>query len=503
MSTTRSINFRLNFQNKSVQSEKKCSLFNPQTSQWLQDVCETRNIEYAIECKCSHQSTYGIVKLNDPSYYGFNNNAIYVIVGINIFSLFLAALTYFFFFTYLYTYFSLCLMQLMIATCMTQVFYLIIIIMSPGILASVQEPYSSNIACSCFGAFFHYFILAQFTWMFITSLNYYIVLSRRTNLSPVYKFVTFLIGWVGPVIIIGAFYLITSLIYELKSKYSASFIYTDVLDNFDVCFIKNLYAYLGGLILPSLVLILITTVFTCLIAKSHKEWGLFDDIYLDRFNRTEIIYVLVFYCLVLWLNVMGGIQIRYGSFWLFIVVCFIEMFIALYVFVVFTMLRHTSRVFYSRNNNLFVNYYNKKLAFNLNLIVKRVPSLPKNYNARREISDMKNLLRYVENKEKRALVKNVSSDDSVRSKRVKQIVKPSISWINTLAEPNTAYTYYYDKDKLNQTLANRMQRVDSLTPNAINDNNRLKSGGGGIHNEKKISFSSNVTNLDLFDITNC
>jgi hypothetical protein len=113
---------------------------------------------------------------------------------------------------------------------------------------------------------------------------------------------------------------------------------------------------------------------------------------------------------------------------------------------------------------------------------------------------MKNLLRYIENKENRRLAKNSSSDGSIKSKRVRQIGKPSICWINTLAKPNTAYAYYNEGERQRQSLTNRKPRVDTLDPNPASGN---RQKNGPIHNEKKISFSSNVTNLDLFDITNC
>jgi hypothetical protein len=164
------------------------------------------------------------------------------------------------------------------------------------------------------------------------------------------------------------------------------------------------------------------------------------------------------------------------------------------------------RVFYSKNKIFFVNYYNRKLAYNLNLSVKRAPSLPISFTSRKELCDLKNLIGYVEKQEARRVSKN-SGGESVKGKRIKQIQKPSISWINSLAEPNTAYAYMHQDDAVAKHTENMCQKgMPSFTPEvrllpmSSNLKNLTKKGAA---NDKKISFSSQLTDLGMFDNTNC
>ena len=476
----KTIDIRMNF-NKSVQSEKECYIFNTDSKQWQNNMCKTYRIENSIECKCSHQSIYALISQNKAFYYGFNFQMIYVSIMLKMLSLFFAVLTYFLFIAHLYTFFSLCLMQLMISTCLTQIFYLLTVSISPSIIA--QEPYQNNASCSCLGAFFHYLILTQFTWIFISTVNYYFVLSKRTQLSPVYKVCTFFIGWLSPVLIVLVFYLITSLIYEYIYKYSGSFIYSDVFDNFDICFIKNLWAYLAGLILPSLALLVASSILFHFIFKDLKEWSMFDDIYLDHLNKREVIYVLVFYGLIICINILGAFQIRYGYFWLYFLICFLDIFLAVYVFVVFTLMRHIARKFFSENKSFFFNFKSKKLNF-----VKRSSSLPKNLIFKLELVDMRNLLKYIEKRDQFESV--TTGKKSKEVKNSKELKKPKISWINTLdfnTAPNRAYAYYVHTDDEARKVRNR------------------KTSSEMHYKEKKISFSSHLTQLedDLFEMTTC
>lgn len=77
-------------------------------------------------------------------------------------------------------------------------------------------------------------------------------LSPSRSLKPIVILLGF--SWLIPILIIILFNLVASLVYKYVFNYSPSFIYSDVLENYDICFIKNLGAYLIGCCLPSVLL---------------------------------------------------------------------------------------------------------------------------------------------------------------------------------------------------------------------------------------------------------
>lgn len=66
--------------------------------------------------------------------------------------------------------------------------------------------------------------------------------------------------------VIIIFNLVASLVYKYVFNYSPSFIYSDVLENYDICFIKNLVSYLVGCCLPAVVLFLLSLFILSMIA---------------------------------------------------------------------------------------------------------------------------------------------------------------------------------------------------------------------------------------------
>ena len=74
-------------------------------------------------------------------------------------------------------------------------------------------------------------------------------MSPSRSLKPIVILLCF--SWLIPLLVIIVFNLIASLVYKYVYNYSPSFIYSDVLENYDMCFIKNLGSYLLGCCAPA------------------------------------------------------------------------------------------------------------------------------------------------------------------------------------------------------------------------------------------------------------
>lgn len=467
---------------ESIQSLKECSIFDTDSKQWLlgnpDKYCMTLRTKESIECRCKHQSLYALVKQNEINYYGFNFLPLYVTMGFAIISQLTAIITYFLFLEYLYTFSSLCFIQLNISTLISQVLYLLIVVLSPSILTKDRN----NARCMSLATFFHFFVLTQFAWIAVSCLNFYLLFSRKIALTSVYKILTFLFGWLLPVIIIVLFYLITSLVFELELNYSASFIYTDVLENSDFCFIRNIWVYLLSFVLPCSILFIIAIAFILLTMLDLKNWSTYEDIYPNRINRREIFLYFGFYALVITLFAVIAAQIRFGYYWMFVVVCLLEMIICVYMFLFYTLFRHVASAFFFN-----LNLPNpEEFMINLKMIVRRKPikEQPTNIIVKPEDLELEDLIYILKSIEKGVKMK--------KSNERKLLQKPSISWVNNQdVEPNRAYSYYNNDKKKKQT-----------TNVAVND--LAESSSTSSRKISLTSLNSASTQLeDLFEMTNC
>lgn len=357
-----------------MQTNRQCSIFDSGLKEWNTNYCQTRKGYNYIECQCFHQSLYGIISQIDPLYYGFDHTWFYISVGFYLLATSTAFLTYFLCLD-LYSFSSFCLMQFFASSSFAHLLYLVTIAISSQVI--VDEPDVNNSSCTILGIFFHYFILAQFTWIFICSLTYYLIFVRDVKNSFYLKFGLILLGWLGPLIIISIFYLITGLIYEYQLNYSAAFIYTDVFDNNEMCFIKNIWAYLGGVIFPCAVLVFFSLIFLLILFKHLPNWKASDDIYFGRLNLAEVRLNLGLFSLVFAVNIWAALQLRFGYLWLFIVFCVFDILVSMFIFVFYTFKRHILKLelfnriintsnHFSISNNL-INHKNTTEDSTLNL----------------------------------------------------------------------------------------------------------------------------------------
>lgn len=119
---------------KAVQTEKQCSVFNTDKSEWEYEICETKRAAEYIECKCYHRSIYALTRpLDSGFYYGFNYAWFYVSVSFKLFADLLTILTYFLCLTE-YSYFSVSFIQFLFVNMLTHILYLITVGISPSIL---------------------------------------------------------------------------------------------------------------------------------------------------------------------------------------------------------------------------------------------------------------------------------------------------------------------------------------------------------------------------------
>lgn len=173
-------------------------------------------------------------------------------------------------------------------------------------------------------------------------------------------------------LIIFIFYLITGLLFEYQYNYSARFIYSDVLDNYAICFIKSLTAYLLGCVGPALLMFLIGMWLLFVLIKENTKWNVprAKSIYSGRSNKKEIYWQSGLYLLVFLVNFIAALQIRYGYLWLFILFCILEFIIAFYLIFFYVLARHISKLFeYNRELRkveIVLSTITKKESFKLN-----------------------------------------------------------------------------------------------------------------------------------------
>ncbi len=260
-----------------------------------------------------------------------------------------------------YSYSSFCLMQFLAAIGFAQLLYLLTVAISSQVI--VDEPSKNNSSCLVLSLFFHYFILSQFTWIFSISLLYYLIFVKNLKNTFNFKLGLILFAWLLPILIIAIFYLITGILFEYMFNYSAAFIYTDVLDNKEICFIKNFWAYLGGVILPCSILFLISLVMQSVMFKRVSKWKDSNDIYLKRLNKKEIQLNIILWLVLFLVNLCASIQIRYGYFWLFIVFCIFDIILAVFIVYFYTFKRHISQIniFHQEKKTMIVSRESFKL----------------------------------------------------------------------------------------------------------------------------------------------
>lgn len=208
-------------------------------------------------------------------------------------------------------------------------------------------------------------------------------LTPSQSLKPIVILLGF--SWLIPVMIIILFNLVASLLYKYVFNFSPSYIYSDVLENYDICFIKNIGSYLLGCCLPSFLLFAASLLILFLIAL-HIQRRLI-------FLRSSIIQLLgqrlvntvlhdtaenmlkfklvsingTLFLGVFLVNLAAAIQIRSGHIGFFVLFCAFEFLYALLVaFFMFSFFMFESSLHkndeYAKSNDLDNDDANEKFS---------------------------------------------------------------------------------------------------------------------------------------------
>lgn len=168
----------------SIQTIKKCSIFNPKSQSWSSSKCQTRTNWTSLDCVCSHESIYGIYSNNGELYFGFEHEWFYAAIGFQLFMSLVAIVL----FVYrlvrkpkhaTLSVFSVCSIQVLASHMLATVMYLITVILSP--ILNVDESGivdASNSSCMVMAIVFHFTILLQFSSIFMNALLIYLILVK-------------------------------------------------------------------------------------------------------------------------------------------------------------------------------------------------------------------------------------------------------------------------------------------------------------------------------------
>ncbi|XP_064619709.1 adhesion G-protein coupled receptor V1-like [Lineus longissimus] len=338
--------FRIYTQDRKIAPNRAQCVYNLDTSvgwEVRQDICYVVNnlnlaVDDYVECSCKHMTSYAVkANTNNPDLIGY---PIWFSIScfICMFGLLLAVLSH-----HLCSVYSMFAANLLMHFCFaafaTQLCYVIDAFLSPDYLlaSSVDQ---DNYRCIVMGVFTHYFALAQFTWLLAQALNFWKILVLNDEHTDRKYAVYLLIGWGLPVVIVATFYVITFCLYHYVYKEDAKFIYGDVNNNGDICFITNPYAALGGVIAPALIFIMVLAVVFIQSFQVTPQWQAYDDIYRGRYNVNEVRILLLFFTIVILTWLWGGLHLAFSHVWWLVLFCIFNIIQGLYALVVYTILRN-------------------------------------------------------------------------------------------------------------------------------------------------------------------
>ncbi|XP_061172919.1 adhesion G-protein coupled receptor V1-like [Saccostrea echinata] len=324
----------------------QCVYFDTSVKEWVspRGVCSVNNNledgqDDFVDCSCKHLTHYAVkASAIDPGLAGYPT-AFYVVTFICMLAMLLAIIVHHVFST-IYAMFSASLLMHMLFACFaTQLCYIVAAFTSPTeILVSTLD--QDNYRCIVMGLFLHYFFLAQFTWIFSQTLNFWKILVMNDEHTDRKYVLFFMLGWGLPLAIVAVFYVVTFIVYKYQYGMPVDFIYGDVNNNGQMCFLTNSYAALGGVIAPVLLILLFVAVVFVKAFQVTPQWQAYDDIYRGRYNINEIRTLLCFWFVITITWLWGGLHMAYGQLWMLVMFCIFNIVQALLVIVLYTILRN-------------------------------------------------------------------------------------------------------------------------------------------------------------------
>ncbi|CAL1526999.1 unnamed protein product [Lymnaea stagnalis] len=340
------VKFRIHTPDRRIAARgAKCVYFDEGSKKWVSpnDVCQVKNDltqaeDDFVDCECTHMTSYAVIATTrDENVVGYTV-WFYVICFICMASMMIVVCVH-----------HLCFKNASFSASMNTHFFMAIFFfqlclvldafLSPDeILAYNTE--MNNSKCIAMGLFLHYFFLAQFTWMATQAVNLWKVLIMNDEHTDRHYIVFFIMGWGVPLILVAIFYAVTFNIYKYHTSIEVDFIYGDVNNNRDICFITNAYAAIGGILAPVLFVLLLAAIVFVKAYQLAAQWNLYDDLYFGRYNNKEIPLLLTIWGILLLTCLWLALHMIYGFLWMLVLFCICNLILAILVFVLYAVIRN-------------------------------------------------------------------------------------------------------------------------------------------------------------------
>ncbi|XP_048257204.1 adhesion G-protein coupled receptor V1-like isoform X2 [Haliotis rufescens] len=334
-------------------STAECVYFDESATKWTNptDVCKVTNAvtlgdEDFVGCSCNHMTSYSVIaKTMDPGlvYYEL---WFYICCAVCMACLLIVIILHHVCFTQPMISASL-FMHLLFAAFATQLCMVLSAYLSKSQLILVTSTTDNNYRCIIMGLFLHYFFVAQFTWIMTLAVNLWKLLVMNDEHTERKYVLFFFLGWGLPLLVVGIFYAVVFNLYKYVYTLPVDFIYGDVNNNSEMCFITNPYAALGGVIVPVLIILLVVCVVFIKAYQMSGQWESYDDIYRGRYNRMEIKLMLLVWGLLAFAWLWAGLHMVYGQLWLIVLFCVFIVILGLFAFIVYGILRNPCMPYYS------------------------------------------------------------------------------------------------------------------------------------------------------------
>ncbi|KAH3717902.1 hypothetical protein DPMN_060698 [Dreissena polymorpha] len=325
--------------------QAECVYFDTSLRTWVspREICQVTNdldlgLDDYVDCSCKHLTHYAVkATTSDPGLVGYST-WFFISCFICMTGLLLAILAHHVCSVSAMFSASL-LMHMCFAAMATQICYVVAAYLSTDeiLVYTLQE---NNYRCIVMGLFLHYFFLCQFSWMVTQAFNFWKILIMNDEHTERKYVIFFLLGWGFPVVIVAVFYVVTFNVYKYVYDLPLGFIYGDVNNNGDMCFVTNAYAGLAGVVLPVLLMLVVVAVVFVRAFQVTPQWQAYDDIYRGRYNITEMRMLLLFWGTIIITWLWGGLHLVYGQLWMLVLFAIFNIIQGLMALVLYAVLRN-------------------------------------------------------------------------------------------------------------------------------------------------------------------
>ncbi|KAH9498632.1 Adhesion G-protein coupled receptor V1 [Bulinus truncatus] len=340
------VKFRIHTPDRRIAAkDAKCVYFDESTSVWVSPsgVCEVKNdlsqgVDDFVDCECTHMSSYAVTaSTKDSNIIGYTT-WFYIICFICMASILLTVISHCVCFRQ--TSFTVSIhMHFLMAIFFLQFCFILDAFLSPDQILAYNTS-ADNSKCIAMGLFVHYFFIAQFTWIITQAVNLWKILVMNDEHTDRHYVVFFIIGWGAPLVILAIFYATTFNIYKYHTNLAVDFIYGDVNNNGEICFITNGYAAVGGILAPALFALLMAAVAFLKAYQLSAQWQSYDDLFFGRLNAREIPLLLLTWAAMAFTCLWLGLHMIYGYLWMMVLFCIFNLILAILVFVLYAVIRN-------------------------------------------------------------------------------------------------------------------------------------------------------------------